>query len=204
MRSISLAGQSITPSKILCVGRNYVAHISELGNEIPDDMVVFIKPNSAIGDDLLATVDGEALHYEGELVFLVSGNEFSAVGFGIDLTRRQLQSTLKQKGLPWERAKAFDGAALFSDFVALPGPVDRLSLRLDINGQTTQSGGVESMIYKPDVILSELQAFTTLEDGDLVMTGTPAGVGAVQTGQTFDGSVLLDDDIVVSASWTAI
>ncbi|MEM6582032.1 MAG: fumarylacetoacetate hydrolase family protein [Pseudomonadota bacterium] len=204
MRSVNFAGQAITPSKILCVGRNYVAHISELGNDIPDDMVIFIKPNSAIGHTLNAKVDGEVLHYEGELVFLVSGNQFVAVGFGIDLTRRQLQSTLKDKGLPWERAKAFDGAALFSDFVALPEAADHLYLRLDIDGQTRQFGGVESMIYKPDVILRELQAFTTLEDGDLVMTGTPAGVGAVQAGETFHGSVLLEGDIIASASWSAI
>lgn len=203
MNTVTCNGAAVTPSKIVCVGRNYVAHIRELGNEIPDDMVVFIKPNSAISNTLLSSIDGEALHYEGEIVLLSSNNRFTAVGFGIDLTRRELQSRLKKKGLPWERAKAFNGAAVFSEFVPLPDKVASLSLQLQVEGQPRQAGGVDMMIYKPETILSELHKFTTLEDGDLVMTGTPEGVGVINKGELFEGAVLADNEVLVSASWVA-
>jgi 2-keto-4-pentenoate hydratase/2-oxohepta-3-ene-1,7-dioic acid hydratase in catechol pathway len=166
-------------------------------------MVVFIKPNSAISNTLVSSVDGEALHYEGEIVLLIRNNKFAAVGFGIDLTRRELQSKLKQKGLPWERAKAFNNAAVFSAFVPLPDNVGSLSLQLKVNDQPRQAGGVEMMTYKPATILSELQKFTTLEDGDLVMTGTPEGVGVINKGERFEGTVLAGDEVLVSASWIA-
>jgi 2-keto-4-pentenoate hydratase/2-oxohepta-3-ene-1,7-dioic acid hydratase in catechol pathway len=203
VNTVTCNGAAVTPSKIVCVGRNYVAHIRELGNEIPDDMVIFIKPNSAISNTLLSSIDGEALHYEGEIVLLSSNNKFTAVGFGIDLTRRELQSRLKKKGLPWERAKAFNGAAVFSEFVPLPDKVASLSLQLQVEGQPRQAGGVDMMIYKPETILSELHKFTTLEDGDLVMTGTPEGVGVINKGELFEGAVLADNEVLVSASWVA-
>ena len=109
MNTISVNGNTVQPSKILCVGRNYRAHIEELGNEIPDSMVVFNKPNSAISDTLYSDINNQPLHYESELAFTVKEGKLDAVGFGLDLTKRALQSTLKAKGLPWERAKAFDG-----------------------------------------------------------------------------------------------
>ena len=201
MQTVSVNGTTVTPSKIVCVGRNYVAHIQELGNEVPEDMVVFNKPNSAISNVLHSEVDGEALHYEGEIVLLVRGGEFAAVGFGLDLTRRELQSSLKQKGLPWERAKAFDGAALFSEFVPLPPDLDQLALQLEVDGEIRQAGGVEMMIYPPATIRAELRKFTTLEDGDLVMTGTPAGVGAIRRGERFEGRILSRGEVLVSADW---
>ena len=120
-----------------------------------------------------------------------------------DLTRRALQSELKAKGLPWERAKAFDGAALFSAFVALPAEVERLSLRLSVDGKLRQAGGVELMLYRPDAILAELATFITLEDGDIIMTGTPAGVGEVRAGQVFEGQVQLGDTCLVAQTWVA-
>ncbi|MEE4144138.1 MAG: fumarylacetoacetate hydrolase family protein [Halieaceae bacterium] len=203
MQTVRVNGTTVTPSKIVCIGRNYVAHIQELGNEVPEDMVVFNKPNSAISDVLRAEVEGEPLHYEGEIVLLVRGGEFAAVGFGLDLTRRELQSSLKQKGLPWERAKAFDGAALFSEFVALPAALDQLALQLEVDGEIRQSGGVDMMIYPPAAILAELGKFTTLEDGDLVMTGTPAGVGAIRSGERFVGRILARGEVLVSAAWVA-
>lgn len=203
MKTVTANGAAMAPSKILCVGRNYVAHIEELGNDIPDDMVVFGKPNSAIGAELHSVMDGETLHYEGEIVLLVRRGEFAAVGFGLDLTRRELQSKLKEKGLPWERSKAFDGSALFSEFVPLPDDMDTLSLELEVDGAIRQAGGVEMMIYKPATILQELRKFTTLEDGDLVMTGTPAGVGAIQAGERFEGRILAGNSALVSASWVA-
>ena len=203
MHTVTVNGATVTPSKIVCVGRNYAAHIRELGNDIPDDMVVFIKPNSAISPVLRSTIDGEELHYEGEIVFACLGGAFAAVGFGLDLTRRELQSALKQKGLPWERAKAFDGAALFSEFVPLPAAIETLALQLDVDGARRQAGGVELMIYRPATILEQLRKFTTLEDGDLVMTGTPEGVGAIRKGERFDGRIVAGGNVLVSASWVA-
>ena len=110
MNTIQLDSQPIAPSKIVCIGRNYLEHIRELGNETPDAMVIFNKPNSAISQTLFALRD-EPLHYEGEICFMVKQGELDALGFGLDLTKRELQSKLKSKGLPWERAKAFDAAA---------------------------------------------------------------------------------------------
>jgi 2-keto-4-pentenoate hydratase/2-oxohepta-3-ene-1,7-dioic acid hydratase in catechol pathway len=203
MQSVEVCGRTVYPTKIVCIGRNYVAHIRELANDIPDSMVVFNKPNSAISPILRSRIGDENLHYEGELAFTVDKGRLSAVGFGLDLTRRGLQSELKQKGLPWERAKAFDGAALFSAFVALPGQLESLQLRLTVDGQLRQAGGVELMLYRPEAILRELSTFTTLEDGDIIMTGTPAGVGEVRPGQVFEGQVFHGETRLVTANWIA-
>lgn len=202
MHTIHCQGYSIAPSKVICIGRNYVAHIEELGNEVPEDMIVFLKPNSALGDTLYAA-RGEPLHYEGEIAFLVEGGQLTAVGFGLDLTKRGLQSRLKDKGLPWERAKAFDGAALFSEFVPLTLPVEQLALELRIDGALRQQGGVALMMYQPQVILDNLAGFMTLEDGDIIMTGTPAGVGEILAGEHFQGRVLGNGVTLVEANWTA-
>jgi 2-keto-4-pentenoate hydratase/2-oxohepta-3-ene-1,7-dioic acid hydratase in catechol pathway len=203
MQTITVNGQSVTPSKIVCVGRNYVAHIEELGNEIPEDMVVFNKPNSAITDILRSQMGGEPLHYEGELCFVIKAGALHAVGFGLDLTKRELQSRLKEKSLPWERAKAFDGAALFSEFVSLPEALASLSMELTVDGAPRQEGGVALMMYPPEAILKELAAFITLEDGDIIMTGTPAGVGAIHTGERFEAQVLAAGRSLLSATWVA-
>ena len=202
MKSITFNKQVITPSKIICIGRNYVDHIAELGNEIPDDMVVFFKPNSAISEQLHACHQ-EPLHYEAELCFLYQQGRFSAVAIGLDLTKRGLQSQLKAKGLPWERAKAFDGAALFSEFVAIETIDEALSLELTIDGNVTQAGGVSLMMYKPETILAQLQEFVTLEEGDIVMTGTPKGVGQVVAKSCYQGKVLLAENVLVSHDWQA-
>ena len=204
MKAVNVIGVPIYPSKIVCVGRNYMAHIQELGNEISGSMVVFNKPNSAITDTLHSRIDEQALHYEGELAFTVHDGKLAAVGFGLDLTKRALQTALKEKGLPWERAKAFDGAALFSAFVSLPKDIQHLSLRLDVDGELRQAAGVDLMIYKPDAIVSELATFITLENGDIIMTGTPAGVGEIRPGQLFEGQVLLGVKPLVSAAWVAL
>lgn len=204
MNTISVNGNTVQPSKILCVGRNYRAHIEELGNEIPDSMVVFNKPNSAISSTLYSDINNQPLHYESELAFTVKEGKLDAVGFGLDLTKRALQSTLKAKGLPWERAKAFDGAALFSAFVTLPKDIEDLSLQLNVDGEQRQAGGISLMIYTPVQIIRELETFTTLEDGDIIMTGTPAGVGEIKAGQGFEGEVLLAGKTLVSATWIAV
>ncbi len=205
LQTISLAGQSITPSKIVCVGRNYLAHINELNNEIAEDMVVFCKPNSAISGQLNATHGTgeqiEPLHYETEICFLYSQQRFSAVAVGLDLTKRSLQSKLKAKGLPWERAKAFNGSALFSDFVAIDSVSEQLAVRLTIDGSLTQAGDIRQMIYSPAAILAELSSFLDLEDGDIVMTGTPAGVGAVQAASDYLGEIYLGEQLLVAKQW---
>jgi 2-keto-4-pentenoate hydratase/2-oxohepta-3-ene-1,7-dioic acid hydratase in catechol pathway len=203
MNTIRLESEHIAPSKIVCIGRNYLEHIRELGNETPDDMVIFNKPNSSISSRLLAARD-EPLHYEGEICFMVRDGALYALGFGLDLTQRELQSKLKAKGLPWERAKAFDGAACFSDFVALGDtPLDSLSLQLEINGELRQQGGYDLMMYKPGQILSGISRFMSLDDGDIIMTGTPKGVGQVQPGDRFVGRVLSGEQVLVSGEWSA-
>jgi 2-keto-4-pentenoate hydratase/2-oxohepta-3-ene-1,7-dioic acid hydratase in catechol pathway len=204
MKTVILEHQSIVPSKIICIGRNYVEHIAELGNEIPDEMVVFNKPNSAISTEL-NSYHLEQLHYEGELCFLVKDGGFSAVAFGLDLTKRNLQSKLKAKGLPWERAKAFNGAAVFSEFVKVNMTEinDQLRLELSIDEKIVQSGSVQLMIYKPTEILAELKSYTELNDGDIVMTGTPKGVGAITKGARFKGRVFISNQELVSMDWVA-
>ena len=202
MKSISLEGKEIFPSKILCIGRNYVDHIKELGNEIPVEPVIFIKPNSSIAADI-DSGESDEIHFEGEISILVRSGELFGVGFGLDLTKRKLQSRLKAGGLPWERSKAFDGAAVFSEFVAFEGQVSDLRLELYINDRLVQRGGCELMIYKPDEIIAELKSFLSLEDGDLIMTGTPAGVGPLQAGDRFNGKVFEKDMLIVEGSWVA-
>lgn len=202
MNFVNFEQSKITPSKIICIGRNYVDHIAELGNEVPDEMVVFLKPNSAITTQL-QSAHQEPLHYEAELCFLYQQGKFVAVAIGLDLTKRTLQAKLKAKGLPWERAKSFNGAALFSDFVKLDAIDDSLRLELVIDGKVAQAGGVELMMYKPAEILAELQSFMALEDGDIVMTGTPKGVGQINAGSEFAGNVICDDKTLVTKTWQA-
>ena len=193
LQSVSLTqsdGQvsSIIPSKIICIGRNYAEHINELGNEIPDEMVVFLKPNSAISITLRSQL-GEPLHYEAELCFMVSDGHFSAVGVGLDMTKRELQTKLKTKGLPWERAKVFDGSALFSEFIAITADIKDWCFQLTIDNVVTQLGHQQLMMYQPHAIFNAVSEFMTLNDGDIVMTGTPKGVGTVSANTQFELSL---------------
>ncbi len=203
MQSITVENQSVFPTKVLCVGRNYLDHIKELENAIPEQMVVFNKPSTAISSHLHA-FQQEPIHYEGEICFVVNKGQFSAVGIGLDLTKRQLQSQLKEQGLPWERAKAFDGSAVFSRFVSLQGlNIDNLEIELFINCVRVQRGGVRQMMYSPQTILGELQSYTTLCDGDVIMTGTPKGVGEVQQGDVFLGRLIHAGKILIEIEWLA-
>lgn len=203
MNTVKLASQLITPSKIICIGRNYLEHIQELGNEMPDNMVIFIKPNSSISTRLKSTID-EPIHYEAEICFMVKQGKLHAVGFGLDLTKRDLQSRLKGKGLPWERAKAFDGAVCFSEFIPLGDTaIESLSLQLDINDKEIQYGGYPLMIYKPQDILQEISSFMTLNDGDIIMTGTPKGVGVITQRDRFNGKILSTTGTLISQEWIA-
>jgi len=203
LKTVQLDNKTITPNKIVCIGRNYVDHIAELGNEVPDEMVIFLKPNSAISDQLSA-FHQEELHYEGELSFIYQQGRFSAVGFGLDLTKRGLQSKLKGKGLPWERAKAFNGSAVFSEFVSIDNISPDLTLELKIDNELIQAGGIELMMYKPDDILKEIQSFMDLQDGDIVMTGTPKGVGVIKSDAKFEAKVLQGETELISENWVAV
>jgi 2-keto-4-pentenoate hydratase/2-oxohepta-3-ene-1,7-dioic acid hydratase in catechol pathway len=203
MQSVAFDGKTVTPSKILCVGRNYVKHIEELGNEMPDEMVVFNKPNSSLSEQLIS-FHGEPLHYEAEICFIVEKGSIAGVGFGIDLTKRELQSKLKSKGLPWERAKAFDGSVKLSRFIrTLNMDLTKLEVELFINSMRVQLGGCAQMIFKPNTILKELASYTTLEDGDIIMTGTPSGVGVIHQDDKFLGRIKHDGDCLIEVEWRA-
>ena len=200
MNTVLLDSVSVTPSKVVCVGRNYVEHIQELANEVPAEPVLFNKPNSAISVDLFFNAD-EPVHYEGEIAFIIENGQYTGVGFGLDLTKREVQSVLKSNGFPWERAKAFDGSAVFSPFVRFDGGVNKLHLKLLINGVVVQQGRVEQMIFKPDVLLSEIKALFSLEDGDIIMSGTPKGVGVISRGDSFVAQLYDGDTLLVEQQW---
>jgi 2-keto-4-pentenoate hydratase/2-oxohepta-3-ene-1,7-dioic acid hydratase in catechol pathway len=203
MKTVKFGERNITPSKIICVGRNYIEHIAELANEVPANMVLFMKPNAAISDDLHA-FHQEALHYEAELCFVYQRDCLVAVGVGLDLTKRTLQTQLKNKGLPWERAKAFKGSAVFSDFITIePEHYEHLSLELYINERLIQKGGVKQMIYKPKEILHEIRTFIDLEDNDIIMTGTPKGVGTIGVNDIFSAHVYYKNTAIITQDWQA-
>ncbi|KAB2826417.1 fumarylacetoacetate hydrolase family protein [Aliivibrio finisterrensis] len=203
MNSVRFGDKLITPSKLLCIGRNYVAHINELNNTIPEQMVVFNKPNSCI-TSTLSSFHQERLHYEVEICFLIEKEQLSAVAIGFDLTKRDLQSELKNKGLPWERAKAFDGSAVFSRFIPLDGiDSNQLQIELFINSMRVQCGQVSQMIYSPETILADLKSYTQLYDGDVIMTGTPQGVGEIHMGDIFLSRLMLDGKTLIEAEWVA-
>lgn len=202
MTSITLNGNRITPNKIICVGRNYVEHIQELNNEMPEEPVLFIKPNSAISTELYT--DNEAsVHYESEICFVIEQGRLAAVGIGLDLTKRDLQSKLKANGLPWERAKAFVASAVFSEFVSFSGDCSQLRLEMCINDQLVQLASYDLMIHKPESLLVEIAGVFSWQDGDLLMTGTPKGVGAVKPGDKFTATLFEGDAILVTAEWIA-
>jgi len=201
MKTIKMEGKELYPSKIVCIGQNYVDHIKELGNEIPSQPVIFIKPNSAISDEIHVQAQA-VIHYEGEICFIVMGGKLVAVGFGLDLTKREVQTALRNKGMPWERSKAFDGAAVFSDFVLIPGALEELRLELYINDALVQEGGFDLMINKPEAILAEAGSFLSFEDGDVIMSGTPKGVGPIHAGDNFSGKIFSADDLLVEHHWT--
>lgn len=203
MGEIQVEEKKVKVGKVLCVGRNYVEHIHELDNAIPEQMVVFNKPSSSISATL-HSFHQETLHYEAEICFLIQNGQYAAVGLGLDLTKRGLQSTLKKQGLPWERAKAFDDSVVFSRFVPLEGiDINDLNLELLINCVHVQKGHVKQMLYPPFTILDELSSYTRLEDGDVVMTGTPKGVGEVHQGDVFLGRLKCGDVTLFETEWVA-
>jgi len=201
MNTINYQNSKITPSKVVCIGRNYVEHIKELNNETPDTMVVFNKTNSAITDTLeYFTPD---TRFEGEICFLIKDNQIDGIGFGLDLTKADIQNKMKAKGWPWERAKSFDKSAVFGQFVKFDGNIQNISMKLFINDILVQFATYDLMIYKPANMLNEIQTFMSLEDGDVIMSGTPKGVATYNKGDIFRGEIYCEDKLLVKSKFIA-
>jgi len=202
MNNVLLESKKYISSKVVCIGRNYVEHIEELNNEVPESMVVFNKPNSAISDTLYFV--SEDCRYEAEICFLIKAGQIHGVGIGLDLTKADIQNHLKSKGLPWERAKGFDNSAVLSDFVVLHESLETLHMTLHINDRLIQFANYDLMIYKPGPMLEEIKSFMHLEDGDIIMSGTPKGVGNFSVGECFVGRVYSGDKLLVEKEWIVI
>jgi len=202
MNRVTLEDKTLVPSKVVCIGRNYVEHIKELNNEVPESMVVFNKSNSAISDTLYYI--SEDCRYEAEICFLIKAGQVHGVGIGLDLTKADIQNYLKAKGLPWERAKGFDGSAVLSDFVVFYESLENLRMTLHINNKLIQFANYDLMIYKPEPMLEEIKSFMTLEDGDIIMSGTPKGVGNFSVGECFVGRVYSGDKLLVEKEWVVV
>jgi 2-keto-4-pentenoate hydratase/2-oxohepta-3-ene-1,7-dioic acid hydratase in catechol pathway len=182
--------------KIICVGRNYTEHIEELNNERPEDPVIFQKPDTSIllkKQPFFIPDFSDDVHYEVEVLVKIkkigkhiqpkfASKYYDEIGLGIDFTARDLQQKLKEKGLPWEKAKAFDGAAVINDKWLnkkdLPG-VNELEFSLEKNGEVVQQGNTALMLWKIDELIAYISTYFTLKIGDIIFTGTPAGVGKV-------------------------
>ncbi len=189
--------------KIFCIGRNYVEHALELNNPLPEKPVFFLKPNTALlirNRPFFYPEFSSDIHYETELVIKLSkngkhisekfaGTYYNEIGLGIDFTARDLQQECKQKGLPWEIAKGFDQSAPVSKWIPLADLKHRekISFHLDLNGKRVQKGISTDMIFSFDKIISYISQFVTVKMGDLIFTGTPAGVGPVKIGDHLEG-----------------
>jgi 2-keto-4-pentenoate hydratase/2-oxohepta-3-ene-1,7-dioic acid hydratase in catechol pathway len=189
--------------KIICIGRNYADHAKELGNSVPTEPVFFCKPDSAIlpkGNPMMIPEWTNDLHYEVELVLRIdrlgknipvefAHRYYNEIGLGIDFTARDVQDEMKKKGLPWEKAKGFDGSAVISaDFISkeILGS-SPIHFSLQKNGKLVQSGSSEDMIFGFDQIISYVSKYMTLKIGDFIFTGTPSGVGPVVAGDELEG-----------------
>ncbi len=191
--------------KIICVGRNYLEHINELSNQVPSEPVIFMKPKTAIANlafPVYYPKFTDDLQFEAELVVKICKNGkrisesnarqyYNAWTVGLDLTARDLQSKLKKKGLPWELSKAFDNSAILGRFVPIPQDADinATTFELFVNGEKAQTGYVKDMIFSIDKIIHFVSQYVTLQMGDLIFTGTPAGVGTVLPYDNFVGTL---------------
>ena len=190
--------------KIICIGRNYVAHVKELGNEIPKEPVLFMKPDSAIfrqRDAFYIPDWTNEVHYEAEIVIKINRlgknieekfapKYYSQFTLGIDFTARDIQKNLKAQGLPWEKSKAFDQSAVLGEYLNVNDySLDNLNFELKINGRVVQSGNTKSMIYTIPQIINHCSEFFTLKIGDLIFTGTPEGVGKVNAEDELEGFI---------------
>ncbi|TVQ69784.1 MAG: fumarylacetoacetate hydrolase family protein [Oceanospirillales bacterium] len=183
--------------KVVCVGRNYAEHAKELNNPVPDEPLLFIKPSTAIQPmemPIRIPKDRGGLHYEAEVSVLIGQpltcvdeveamKAITGVGVALDLTLRDLQSQLKEKGLPWEKAKAFDGSCCLSSFISSEGiDLTQLPIKLWINDELRQDGNTDQMLRSIASLVAHISHWFTLLPGDVVLTGTPAGVGQLQSG----------------------
>jgi len=191
--------------KIIAIGRNYAAHIEELQNERPSSPVVFMKPDTALlknGAPFYHPEFSKDIHHEVELVLKINkegkyikkefaGKYYDEIGLGIDFTARDLQQTCKEKGLPWEIAKAFNGSAPIGDFLPVSDfpDLNNINFHLTINGTTKQKGNTSLLLFNFGVIIEYVSQFFTLKVGDLIYTGTPAGVGKVAIGDHLEGFI---------------
>ena len=190
--------------KIICIGRNYAKHIEELENERPDNPVVFLKPDSAIlpkNNPFFIPPFSNDVHYEVEVLVKINKvgkhiasrfahKYYDEVGLGIDFTARDIQAQCKAKGLPWEKAKAFDGIAIVGQFFPKTEfDLENLSFQLHQNGEVVQDGNTQAMLWKIDELISYVSQYFTLKKGDLIFTGTPAGVGKVSENDELIGTI---------------
>jgi 2-keto-4-pentenoate hydratase/2-oxohepta-3-ene-1,7-dioic acid hydratase in catechol pathway len=191
--------------KIICIGRNYANHIAELQNERPDEPVIFLKPDSAVLPDKAPFVIPEFssdIHHEIEVIVKINKlgkyidskfahKYYDEIGLGIDFTARDLQSKLKEKGLPWEKAKAFDGSAIIGDFLPKNefSSTENITFELTNNGQIVQKGNTAQMLWKIDEIIAYVSQFFTLKKGDIIFTGTPEGVAKVSPNDVLEGFI---------------
>ena len=206
MRTARLtSGRHFPIGKILCIGRNYAEHIKELGNPTPEAPVIFIKPASSVigeGEAIVIPSDSHDCHHEAELGLLIGrkGKDIpvdramdyiAGYGVGIDLTLRDVQGELKKKGLPWEIAKGFDTSCPLSAFVEASQVADpqNLKIRLTVNGKIRQDGNTSMMIHRIPAIISHMSRNFTLDPGDVILTGTPAGVGRIVSGDTLAAEI---------------
>lgn len=189
--------------KIICIGRNYADHISELQNERPDAPVIFMKPDTAVVQKQFPFVIPEFsndVHHEVEVLVKIkkvgkyidvkfAHKYYDEIGLGIDFTARDLQSELKAKGLPWEKAKAFDGSAVIGDFVDKSEftSLDNINFELTSNGTVVQQGNTAQMLWKIDELIAYISQYFTLRTGDIIFTGTPKGVAKVNTDDVLEG-----------------
>lgn len=191
--------------KLICIGRNYAKHIEELASEKPTDPVIFLKPDSAIlpnNHPFYIPAFSDDLHYEVELLVKISRlgkhiaqkfahKYYDEIGLGIDFTARDLQNKLKDKGLPWEKAKAFDGSAVISEFVPKKTYKDLNDIQFSLfkNNEQVQKGTTQEMLWKIDELIAYISTFMTLKIGDIIFTGTPAGVGKVTPEDVLVGKI---------------
>lgn len=183
--------------KIICIGRNYAKHAEELNNPIPEEPVVFLKPDTALllkKHPFFIPEHSNDVHHEIEVVVKINRlgkhieprfahKYYNEIGLGIDFTARDVQAKCKEKGLPWEKAKAFDGSAAVSRFFSLDTlgkEINNVNFHLDINGKTVQTGHTANMLFSVNEVISHVSKYFTLKTGDLIFTGTPAGVGRVE------------------------
>ena len=191
--------------KIICIGRNYSEHAKELGNETPKEPVFFLKPDTAIspkGHPFFIPDFSNNVQYEVELVIRINRlgkyieekfahKYYEQIGLGIDFTARDIQQEVKEKGLPWEKAKGFDGSAVISRKYLDKKELELADLNFSLkkNGEMVQSGNTQQMLFKIDQIIAYISQFYTLKIGDLIYTGTPAGVGQVNPGDVLEGFI---------------